>query len=123
MLRDEEIEAIARMIADRIRPERIVVFGSYAKGRASPRSDLDLLIVTDTPLPPARRADDVRPLVAGRAVHVDIHVVTPEEVAEIGAEDGSFIASAIETGREVYRRSSDTPSGSTAVTFRGGQGA
>jgi len=105
MLRDDEIEAIVRRIADRIQPERIVVFGSYAKGRASPRSDLDLLVVKDTHLPPSRRADDLLPLVAGRTIRVDIHVVTPEEVAEIGSDAQSFIGSALRTGREVYSRS------------------
>ena len=37
-------------IADRFRPERIILFGSYAYGHLKPESDVDLLVIMDTPL-------------------------------------------------------------------------
>ena len=42
------IRRLAREIASRFRPERIMLFGSYAYGRPSPDSDVDLLVVMPT---------------------------------------------------------------------------
>jgi predicted nucleotidyltransferase len=39
------IEALARDIAARFRPDRIILFGSYAYGKPTPDSDVDLLVV------------------------------------------------------------------------------
>ncbi|SRR5712691_2799051 len=40
-----QIEAYCRVLAREIRPRRIILFGSYASGRATPESDVDLLVV------------------------------------------------------------------------------
>lgn len=40
-----EIEEFARRIAAEFHPERIILFGSYAYGTATPDSDVDLLVV------------------------------------------------------------------------------
>ena len=40
-----QIEAYCRVLAREIRPRRIILFGSYASGRATPDSDVDLLVV------------------------------------------------------------------------------
>lgn len=40
-----EIEEFARRIAAEFHPERIILFGSYARGEASPDSDVDLLVI------------------------------------------------------------------------------
>jgi predicted nucleotidyltransferase len=53
--RDHEIRAMIvetmRANADRLRGHKVVLFGSRAQGNAKPRSDFDLGIVGDTPLP------------------------------------------------------------------------
>ena len=41
----EEIETYARRIAEEFRPERIILFGSYAYGSPIPDSDVDILVV------------------------------------------------------------------------------
>src|SRR5262249_43476478 len=102
MLTTEEIDGLVARIVARIRPERVIVFGSYAKGTAHPYSDLDLCIITDTELPPERRADSLGPLLGACLVPVDVHVHTPEEVQVYGAEEYSFLRSVLETGRTVY---------------------
>lgn len=43
------IRAIAKHIADRFNPEQIILFGSHAYGKPSAWSDVDLLVVMDTP--------------------------------------------------------------------------
>jgi uncharacterized protein len=102
MLTTEEIDGLVGRIVDRMRPQRVIVFGSYAKGTAHPRSDLDLCIIIDTELPPARRADSLGPVLATCLVPVDVHVHTPEELRVYAAEPHSFLRSVLETGRVVY---------------------
>ena len=43
------IRAIAEHIAEQFDPEEIILFGSYAYGKPTPWSDVDLLVVMDTP--------------------------------------------------------------------------
>lgn len=102
MLTAEEIDALVARVVAHVRPEKVIVFGSYAKGTASARSDLDLCVVVDTPLPAFRRADALRPLLAGYLVPVDIHVHTPEEMQEYGKERHSFLHSVLMSGNVVY---------------------
>ncbi|MBM3301895.1 MAG: nucleotidyltransferase domain-containing protein, partial [Deltaproteobacteria bacterium] len=43
----EVLEEVKRRIVTKFRPQRIILFGSYAGGRPGPDSDLDLLIVME----------------------------------------------------------------------------
>ena len=104
MLTPLEVEHLAARIAARIQPVRIVLFGSYAKGTPTTHSDLDLLVIRDTPLPMINRANDLRPIVSQFLVHVDVQVYTPEEIEEYGNEPGSFVHSVLTTGKTLYER-------------------
>ena len=42
---EKTIQRIVRRIVMQFDPERIILFGSYARGEAGPDSDLDLLVV------------------------------------------------------------------------------
>jgi predicted nucleotidyltransferase len=54
---DEDLlKAIVKRLVDAADPERIVLFGSRARGDHQSDSDLDLLIVADSAEPPHRRA-------------------------------------------------------------------
>ena len=104
MLTSNEIDDLVRRIVARMRPEEVIVFGSYAKGTATSRSDLDLFVIAETELPMPRRADLVKPLLRWQWLHVDVHVYSPEEVRELRREPFSFVRSVLETGRSLYRR-------------------
>jgi predicted nucleotidyltransferase len=43
------VQEIIDRIVEGYDPERIIVFGSYARGDATPESDLDVLVIKDTP--------------------------------------------------------------------------
>lgn len=43
------IQAVVKHIAEKFQPEEIILFGSYAYGKPTPSSDLDLLVVMETP--------------------------------------------------------------------------
>ena len=102
MLTPKEIDALVQGIVARLRPQKVILFGSYAKGKATVRSDLDLLVIQETDLPARRRADALLPLLSRRLIPVDVHVYTPEEVAELGREERSFLRSVLDSGKVVY---------------------
>ena len=49
MLTPNEIDKIVGTIKDTAKPDKIYLFGSYAHGRATDKSDLDLLVIDDSP--------------------------------------------------------------------------
>jgi predicted nucleotidyltransferase len=44
------IDDVVRQIVEKFKPNKIILFGSYAYGKPTPLSDVDLLIVMDSPL-------------------------------------------------------------------------
>lgn len=53
----EAIDEVVRAIAERFQPQQIILFGSYASGDPRPESDVDLLVVMETPLKEAEQMD------------------------------------------------------------------
>ncbi len=85
-------------------PERIVLFGSYAKGTAHPGSDVDLLVVADLEGDPLAHLRRARQLVADTFPAVDVVLCTPEEVAEAPTAKSPFLESLLGSGIAVYER-------------------
>ncbi len=63
------------------------VFGSYAREAVGPRSDLDVLVVRETPLGIVERVADLAWELRGPG-HVELVVVTPQEYATTFARSG-----------------------------------
>jgi predicted nucleotidyltransferase len=79
MARREIIDAMAQRIVERFAPARIILFGSHARGGASPDSDVDLLVVMPLCGTRLSTAVDIRKALRGFGVAKDIVVLTPEE--------------------------------------------
>jgi predicted nucleotidyltransferase len=88
-------------------PERLVVFGSYAKGTNHTQSDVDLLIVADVGEDTARPLRRARDLAADCYPPVDIVFVAPDDLARAAGSGDLFLASILETGVTVYHRGTD----------------
>jgi predicted nucleotidyltransferase len=99
------VERLVRAFA----PERIVLFGSYAKGAARPGSDIDLLIVADLAGDPTAHLRRARQLVADAFPPVDIVLCTPEEVAEAPNARSPFLLSVLGSGSTLYSRVNTRP--------------
>ena len=104
MLTEAEINKLVEKIVQRIQPNKVIVFGSYAKGTATYKSDLDLFIIKDTPLPMINRYEEIKPILHSLLISVDVHVYTPEEVNEYGLEEYSFVHSVLKTGKVIYEK-------------------
>lgn len=93
-----------KRIVDALRaynPERIILFGSAARGEFRPGSDLDLLIVKKTKKPFLERNIEARGFI-NTTVPVDIFVLTPKEF-EKGKKDWQpFVIDVLEEGKVIY---------------------
>ena len=98
------IRDYARQIGERFHPERIILFGSHARGDAGPDSDVDLLIVT--PLSGSKREKQVEIRLALRDIRVpkDIVVTTPEEFNWRKEIPGTVERPAAREGKVLYVR-------------------
>src|ERR1044071_740562 len=92
-------------IVQKLNPEKIVLFGSYAYGMPNPHSDVDLLVIMKTRASPKERSWAVSRLLLPRPFPVDILVKTPREVKQ-GLETGDFFLREVLTrGKVLYDRS------------------
>jgi predicted nucleotidyltransferase len=104
MLTMAQIEELTERIERELDPERIVLFGSYAQGEATEDSDVDLLVVAETDLPPRERFPAVRRLAADYPSSFDIVVKTPEEFARSRHVVNHIVYFADKYGRVLYER-------------------
>jgi len=104
MLTEKEIGNLIDRIVTRIQPQKVIIYGSYAKDTATSKSDLDILVIKETELPMANRANDLKPILSNSLVPVDVHIYTPEEVAEYGQEPFSFINCILNSGKIVFEK-------------------
>ena len=99
---DQVLEEIVGRIRDTLRPKRIILFGSRARGDARAGSDYDLLVIQESEEPRYRRAVPVYCALAGVPAEVEVLVYTPDEVREWSAVPQAFVTTAIREGKLVY---------------------
>jgi len=87
-----------------IQPQRVVLFGSRARGTGRPGSDFDLLVISESDQPRYRRAAPLYAAMADLAAEVEVMVYTPREVEEWSAVPESFVTTALREGRVLYER-------------------
>ena len=94
-------EAIDRIVS-RFHPEKIILFGSWARGEAREDSDLDLLVVLSKVQHKRKAAIEVLRVLNGLPISKDVIVTTPEEIKERGRIVGDILLPALEEGKVVY---------------------
>ncbi len=97
---EEVIQQVLR-IAD---PDRVILFGSYARGDQRRDSDLDILIVMPSSEPRQKRARPFYRALSNLPVEVDVIVYTPQEIEDWGDVPLAFITTAIREGRVLYEK-------------------
>ena len=96
---------IKRRIVNRFHPERIVVFGSQARGDAAPDSDIDLLVVVSDGSDRRQLLRSIRMVLADIAVSKDIFVTTPSYAARYCDVIGTLVEPALREWVTIYARS------------------
>ena len=100
----KKIQAIADRIAAEYKPEKIILFGSYAWGKPHKDSDLDFFIIKKTSDPMLKRSMDVDRLFFPREFAMDFLVYTPKQIKERKQMGDSFIIDILDKGKLLYAK-------------------
>jgi uncharacterized protein len=92
------IAEIVRRIVHAAQPERIILFGSRARGDARPDSDFDVLVIKESDEPGYRRDAALYLALAGRNAPVDVLMYTPDEIKDWSAVPQAFVTTAPREG-------------------------
>ncbi|MBM4308688.1 MAG: nucleotidyltransferase domain-containing protein [Deltaproteobacteria bacterium] len=101
-LNKEKLEEIIRRVIQVAQPERIILFGSAARGEMGPHSDVDLLVIKKGEFHQGRLTGEIYMNLHGVGQAVDVIVVTPEQVEKYRNNHYLVIAPALRDGKEVY---------------------
>jgi predicted nucleotidyltransferase len=93
-----------RRIAEELDPDKIILFGSFAYGTATPDSDVDLLVIMETNATSPERSWSVSRLLIPRPFPVDILVKTPAEIERALAKGDFFVREVLARGKVLYER-------------------
>lgn len=103
---ESKIKEITETIVKVIDPDKIILFGSYAAGTPNENSDIDLLVIKDSPLPRYKRGFEIDMALRGIGVPTDILVYTHNELNNERDIPSSFIQTAIKISKLLYERQS-----------------
>src|SRR5512139_3581548 len=104
MTNTEVLEQITRRVVEGFHPQRLILFGSRARGDERRESDIDLLIVAPSDQPRWQRVAPVYRALAGLGVPKDIVWWTPEEIAEWRNVKTHFINTVLREGIVLYEK-------------------
>jgi predicted nucleotidyltransferase len=92
---------MVRRIVEAVAPEKIILFGSAARGEMGPDSDLDLLIVKECENQ-RETARAIRRRLIGLGKPIDVVITTSEAVEEQKDIPGMIVRAALREGRVLY---------------------
>lgn len=101
MIAMAKIQNLANRIADQFRPEKIILFGSYARGNPTPDSDVDLLVVLPHTGKSWRLAAQIRGALQPD-YPLDLIVRSPEELRRRLGEGDPFLLDLETNGELLY---------------------
>ncbi len=104
MVHRDKIEHVARNMAASINAERVILFGSYARGDATDQSDVDFLIIAKSNLPRFKRSRELYKLLRPHPFAMDIVVYTPQEIEKGEKTKVSFVSTVLKEGKILYDR-------------------
>jgi predicted nucleotidyltransferase len=105
MVDDRSIAELTERIVREFRPDKIILFGSYAYGQPRPDSDIDLLVVLPFEGKGFRKSLEILNRVAPE-FSVDLLARRPDDTAKRYAEGDPLIREAVDHGKILYERHS-----------------
>ncbi len=104
MIDNSKISEILNKVVTFYQPDKVLLFGSYAIGKANEDSDLDLIIVKKTNKPKHKRGREVRKFLYGSMIPIDLKIYTPQEFETEKISDYTFLNSVINNCITLYER-------------------
>ena len=96
------VDRMIQAVVASVRPLRIILFGSAARGEMGPDSDLDLLVVMPQGTHRRKTAQRLYRQMGGLGVPFDILVATPEDLELHRNNPGLIYQTILREGTEVY---------------------
>ena len=100
---EAELQRILGVIREKIRPEKVILFGSLALGNQKSESDIDLLIIQNSNDRIFNRVRKIEELL-NRKFAADIIVLTPEEVKMLLDSNNRYLQGILANGKVLYER-------------------
>ncbi len=104
MVAMRDIRELSDRIAREFKPQRIILFGSHARGDAEDDSDVDLLVVMPYRGHPARKASEIRHRIRA-AFPLDLLVRSPAELEWRVEQHDWFLRELLSEGKVLYEAS------------------
>lgn len=99
----EEIYEVVQQIVDKFHPQSIILFGSYAYGQPEPWSDVDLLVIMDTPLKEIDQAVEICRSICCD-FPIDLIVYKPENIKKRIDMGDFMLTEIVKKGKILYER-------------------
>lgn len=100
----KKIQEVADKIAKELNPEKIILFGSWAWGKPTEDSDVDLFVVQETDLSLPKRIEAVDRIFSRREFPMDFLVYTPWQIRKRISIGDFFIKDIMSKGKVLYVR-------------------
>ena len=104
MSSEDVVSTMVDRIVGRFQPERVVLFGSQARGDATEWSDVDLLVVMPDGIDRRETAVEIHVALGDLPAAKDIVVTTPTHVAQRGHVIGTVLRPALREGKVLHER-------------------
>lgn len=103
---NNQIDRMVKVIVREYKPEKIILFGSAARGQTGPDSDIDLFVVKNDNQARHQRSVDVRKILRGvpYRLPLDVLVYTPEEVKYRMWLGDFFVKRVMKEGKVLYAK-------------------
>jgi len=98
------IDQVVKQIVEKFKPQKIILFGSYARGNPRPESDVDLLVVMETPLKESKQSLEIRRYL-DVLFGLDLIVHTPKHLKERVDMGDWFLRDVLSEGKILYESS------------------
>ncbi len=102
MIDEIKIDEIKDKIVTTVSPEKIILFGSYAKGENTDESDLDIVVIWDSDFNPHKRNLFLSRLFPGRNFSLYIFAFTKGEAERLKDVKGTILYEAFHHGKVIY---------------------
>ena len=101
MVTMRKIRAVGQQIGRRFHPQRVILFGSYAYGRPTEDSDVDLLVVMPVQGSTIDQSVNIR-MAVRPPFPMDLLVRTPEKIQERRDMGDPFVRTILDDGKVLY---------------------
>jgi predicted nucleotidyltransferase len=101
---DAILQEMVRRIVEAVHPDKIILFGSYARGEADENSDLDLMVVAPSEAPRWKRTKPVLQALRGVLFPKDIIWYTQEEINDWRGVRSHLVSRVMDEGRLLYEK-------------------